>query len=363
MKEPHPIRHPRLIRGKILSGPATIPARSDTTRSPTGEPPVSASPLSLEHLARLIAPALDCAPEALALTPIATGKHNRSFWVDGAGDRAVLRIAPPDDAGFLFYEKRMMRQEPALHRLLVGRTTLPVAPILAHDFSRESIDRDWVLMAGLPGAPMSVRPLSAAQRARALAQTGAALAQLHRLTAPDCLGQNSYGYLGAHAPMPPQPTWADAFHLMWHLLLDDVVVCGAYSDDEADRMRRLLDRHARHFARPVPASLLHMDIWAQNLLVDAAGNLTGLVDFDRALWGDVEIEFAVLDYCGISEAAFWEGYGQDRDTSLPAQIRRLFYLLYEMQKYMPIAIWRRRDWPRALEHKARCLALAEQLDK
>ncbi|OUL36382.1 hypothetical protein BV372_08175 [Nostoc sp. T09] len=59
--------------------------------------------------------------------------------------------------------------------------------------------------------------------------------------------------------------------------------------------------------------MLHMDVWFQNILVDSAGNVTGLVDFDRALWGDPEIEFAVLDYCGISEPAFWRGYGRERD--------------------------------------------------
>lgn len=41
-----------------------------------------------------------------------------------------------------------------------------------------------------------------------------------------------------------------------------------------------------------------------NILIDNQGSVTGIVDFDRALWGDVEIEFAVLDYCGISEPAF-----------------------------------------------------------
>ena len=96
-------------------------------------------------------------------------------------------------------------------------------------------------------------------------------------------------------------------------------------------------------------------------LIDEQGNVTGLVDFDRALWGDVEIEFAVLDYCGISEPPFWEGYGTPRDTSEPARIRQVFYLLYELQKYMPISVWRRNDRVRAAQYKAQSLALAEQL--
>ena len=115
--------------------------------------------------------------------------------------------------------------------------------------------------------------------------------------------------------MEPQPDWPSAFHVMWHNLLDDIERCGGYTPEEAARMRRMLDRHMAVFDRPVPASLLHMDVWAENILADGAGRLTGLIDWDRACWGDPEIEFAVLDYCGISKPAFWEGYGAERETS------------------------------------------------
>jgi fructosamine-3-kinase len=148
---------------------------------------------------------------------------------------------------------------------------------------------------------------------------------------------------------------------MWNLLLDDVVACGGYTPEDAGFMRRLYDGHARHFERPVTASLLHMDIWGPNILTDDQGHVTGLVDFDRALWGDVEIEFAVLDYCGISEPPFWEGYGAQRDTSRPAEIRRLFYLLYEVQKYIPIYIWRGKDPVEAARYVEHSRLIARQL--
>ena len=68
----------------------------------------------------------------------------------------VLRIAPPDDRSrMLFYEHRMMRQEPGLHALLRERTDVPVPAILAHDFGHAEIDRDYLLMERLPGTPIS----------------------------------------------------------------------------------------------------------------------------------------------------------------------------------------------------------------
>jgi fructosamine-3-kinase len=257
-----------------------------------------------------------------------------------------------------------MRQEPQLHALVRAHTSIPVAAIVAHDFSRTRLDRDYLLLTALPGVPLSeAPPLPPAQLDGVLRQVGRYLRELHALTAPTCLGVEAYGYLGAHRPMEPQPTWAAAFGVMWNRLLDDVVASGCYTASEAQALRDLLVHHRAHFDRPVASCLLHMDVWSQNILVDAGGTVTGLVDFDRALWGDVEIEFAVLDYCAISAPAFWAGYGRPRDTSPSALIRRQFYLLYEVQKYMPIAVWRRKDRAEALRYKRRSLALAAQVGR
>jgi aminoglycoside phosphotransferase (APT) family kinase protein len=306
-------------------------------------------------LTQLVAAHLPVDPDRLGFEPIHTGKHNTSYYVAGVDDGLVLRISPPDDAGFLFYERRMMAQEPQLHALLRAETAVPVAEILAYDDSRRLVDRDYLLMERLPGHALTDARLAPRQVDGVLEQVGVYLAQMHTLVA------DSYGYLGAHRPMQPQATWVAAFTVMWNKLLDDVVACGGYTADEADAMRRLLDIYRPHFDRSVPASLLHMDVWSQNILVDEAGCVTGLVDLDRALWGDPEIEFAVLDYCGISEPAFWQGYGRDRDTSFSAQIRARFYLLYEVQKYIVIRIWRRNDPAQALQYKRRSFSLAGPL--
>jgi aminoglycoside phosphotransferase (APT) family kinase protein len=321
---------------------------------------VPSEAIDLSELVRLVAAHLHVDPITLQLVPIATGKHNSSFWVVGGQNRWVLRVAPPDSTGLLFYERRMMRQEPLLHELIRSRTSIPVAEIITADFTRDHLDRDYLLMTALPGIPLSEASLCADRQNQVLQQVGAYLHQLHQLTAVDCLGIEGYGYIGSHHPMEPQPTWAETFCVMWNLLLDDVVASGCYTSGERQFMSSLLDQHLAHFDN-ADSRLLHMDIWSQNILVDPLGNVTGLVDFDRALWGDPEIEFAVLDYCSISEPAFWTGYGMERNQSAAAQIRQQFYLLYEIQKYMPIAVWRRQDQQRALSFKQKSLALTTNL--
>jgi aminoglycoside phosphotransferase (APT) family kinase protein len=310
-------------------------------------------------LTGLAARHLDADPDGLVVRSSTTGKFNTTYFVEGGRRPLVLRIAPTDDRSrMLFYEHRMMRQEPGLHALLRERTDLPVPAVLAHDFSRRDIDRDYLVMERMPGMPISgLASLGQRSLEEILREVGRCLRQVHGLTG------DRYGYVGEHRPMEPQPDWPGAFALMWNQLLDDVERCGGYRLDEASRMRRLLDRHIRVFDRAVPASLLHMDVWAENILADEQGRLTALIDWDRSLWGDPEIEFAVLDYCGISEPAFWEGYGAERERSPEAEVRRIFYLLYEVQKYIVIRRARGDDPGRANAYRQQSLRMAETLER
>jgi aminoglycoside phosphotransferase (APT) family kinase protein len=290
---------------------------------------------------------------------ISTGKFNDSFFATlDDGREVVVRVAPPDDAGFLFYERGMMAQEPGIHRLLRESTSIPVAEVLLHDDTRRVIGRDFLVMARLPGRAMSGLALSRATVDRILEQTGRHLRELH-----DTCRDTRYGYLGEHRPMEPADSWCDAFRVMWALLIADIRSCGVYDAEEARAACATLDRHLSHFDRRVPSCLLHMDIWAQNILVDGVGRVTGLVDWDRALWGDVEIEFAVLDYCGISEPAFWRGYGRERDASPAAQIRGVFYYLYELQKYIVIRTLRSGSPEDAARYKAHTWRILARLER
>jgi len=297
----------------------------------------------VEDLRRAVGKHVDD-PQA-TFEPIRTGHFNTSYFVRTRDGDLVLRIAPPDDTGVLFYERRMMAQEPEVHDLVRTHTSVPVAEILAYDTTRDVLDRDFLLMRRLPGEALSEVSLSPRSVERVFTQVGEALAQIHGLR------RDRYGYLGAHRCMEPQPDWPRAFTVMCNRLIDDIERCDGYDAGEAAFLRRLLDTHIGALPHHPGACLLHMDIWAQNILCDRDGNLTGLVDFDRALWGDPEIEFAVLDYCGVSVPAFWSGYGQARDASPEAHVRQLFYYLYEVQKYIVIERLRRGNAARADQYR------------
>ncbi len=287
---------------------------------------------------------------------IPTGRFNDSFFVSTDSRELVLRIAPPQNTGLIFYEKNMMAQEPGLHKIIREQTDIPVPDIYVYDTSHSVIDSDYLIMEKIDGtAATDASFLSQEQWDKVLYQVGGYLRELHSITG------RKYGYLGEHHPMEPQRDWGSAFGIMWEKLVNQIMEVEGYSKEEGDFFLKLLDNAKEIFRHNPPSSLLHMDVWHQNIIVDESGSVTGIIDWDRALWGDVEIEFAVLDYCGISEPAFWEGYGIKRDFSYEAQIRNVFYLLYEIQKYIIIYATRRHNPSTMEQYRNHAFALAQKL--
>ncbi len=304
---------------------------------------------SAEQLRELVAARTGRIPQAL--NPIKTGKFNTSYLLDMGEDTWVARVAPPPDSVFCFYEKDMMRQEPGIHRLLLSETDVPVAPVVFIDFTRETVPTDVMVLKRLPGDPLSDRLLSGTQRSQALYELGAHLCAVHNLQTAQ------YGYLGEHAPLAPESSWKAAFAAMWRALVDDVRSVGEYTEEEAACLLSFLGERSAAFEHNPPASLLHMDVWEQNILINSDGHVTGLLDWDRALYGDPEIEFAVMDYCGMTGESFWKGYGRERPSGPDADTRRTAYLLYEIQKYIVIEKGRNGSVQRARQFKDRVFSV------
>lgn len=283
------------------------------------------------------------------------GKFSQTFRVNGTWRQYVVRVAPPDSMLQLFYERRMMRQEPEIHRRIQAETDIPTPDIVHFDFSRQDIDRDYLIMPLLPGTPLSGANLTRSAWDRALCEWGRQIAKLHTIVD----AQNRFGYLGENHPMEPQSSWAAAFREMFRLELNDIVATGIYSRQIAQLALDLLDSQIEVFDHCPTSRLLHGDIWGTNLLVTEDGSVTGVLDFDRACWGDIEWDLAIAEYCGVTQKPFWEGYGTEVETHEgDAKIRRMFYLLYEHQKYVIIALSsRRRDPAGARRYASECLEI------
>lgn len=286
---------------------------------------------------------------------ISTGKFNESYYVLLDKDEYVLRIAPADSTEVLFYENKMMRKEPEIHRIVQENTTIPVPLIIDYDFSHSIVDRDWLLMERIPGRALSETYGNSIKMNKMFFTLGKFIKELHLIKG------DKFGYPENESTGPMKQNWYNAFKIMWTNLLRDILKTGIYKFNNVDELNNLLDYHSNAFNQITKSSLLHMDVWAQNILINRDGVITGIIDWDRSLWGDPEIEYAVLEYCGTSPPQFWEGYGTQPLKDDNYEIRRLFYILYEHQKYIFIRAMRDNNRNLAQRYAEESLKLAEKL--
>ena len=276
------------------------------------------------------------------VNPAGAGHYNDSYYLDGKQGGFVLRVAPADDVPKLFYEVDMMRSEVNIHRLVGERTDVPIPKIVYHDFSREVIDTDYLIMEYIEGIPGLFD-----QR-----ELGRHVRQIHSI------GADRYGYPDRMAPTGDN--WPDIFHVYVRMILGDCTSCGVIGRNEYEYILSMYDRH-RDAVVDVAPHLLHLDLWAQNILT-VNGRITALLDFDRGLYGDPELEFAVLDTYGYSSPEFFEGYGTPRPSDANAQIRRRLYMVYELIKYAFIRVARGGSLSTGRSHLVQCKRILEEID-
>jgi fructosamine-3-kinase len=276
------------------------------------------------------------------ISPVGSGHYNDSYYLDSDTERFVLRIAPPDNVPKLFYEIDMMKSEPAIHKLVKEHTDIPVPEIIFYDFSRQTLDTDYLIMNYLSGSPGYFDEK----------QLGRFVRQLHGIKSDIC------GYPERKAPTGK--SWPQIFNTYTELIFKDCLSCEVIDEKEYDYFLSRYKKHQNAIEQVAP-SLLHLDLWSQNILA-VNGEITGILDFDRGLYGDIELEFAVLDTYGYSTDEFFEGYGLARLADRSAQIRQRLYIVYELIKYAFIRTTRNKNFSTGRNHVAQCRRILREIE-
>lgn len=276
------------------------------------------------------------------VSSIGAGHYNDSYYVNLDSDKFVLRIAPPDSTPKLFYEIDMMKSEVNIHRQVREHTDVPVPEIVYYDFSQDVIERDYLIMEYLEGNSGFFDEK----------ELGRYVRQIHAIKSDRC------GYPERAAPTGEN--WPDIFYTYVELIFNDCLSCGVIDNDEYGHFLLIYDKH-RNVITEVSPSLLHLDLWTQNIL-NVNGRITAILDFDRGLYGDPELEFAVLDTYGYSTPEFFKGYRKPRPVDSAAQIRRKLYIVYELIKYAFIRVARGKSMSTGRNHVAHCKRILEGLE-
>ena len=243
------------------------------------------------------------------------------------GRRVVVKTAPTDTHKLLTYEHDLLRTEALVYGLADGRPELLMPTVLLTDYTRAVLPSDVLVVSHLPGTPMLDADLAGdeVRTHRLETDLGAYLARQHTLTA------TRFGYPNAEAGLQAD-TWPEAFALVIEALLADAERWGTVLP--VDEIRAALTRHADALAAVTTPVLVHTDLWPGNLFVDpATGELVGVIDTERALWGDPLFDLVGADpmWDGVSErllAGYARESGATWDIAVPDAATRL--LLYRV---------------------------------
>jgi aminoglycoside phosphotransferase (APT) family kinase protein len=237
------------------------------------------------------------------------------------GRRCVLKVAPPPDVAVLTYERDILRAEVEAIALVRERTTLPAPAVLWFDASHRRVPSDLFVMEHLPGTSLaSLRStLDADQQAAVEAQLAGMLRELHAIEGT---------WFGYAAPGSVHvPTWSAGFVAMLDGVLDD----GEHRDVNLpapyDELRTMARRRSDALDEVRVPRLVHWDLWDANVFVHPDSlQVTGVIDFERVLWGDplMEAQFRAK----ATDPAFIEAYGSPVITTDGSRERRLLYDTY-----------------------------------
>jgi aminoglycoside phosphotransferase (APT) family kinase protein len=213
----------------------------------------------------------------------------------------VLKIAPA--APGLTYEHDLLATEAEYYRLVPG----PVPSVVG-------AGPGFLLMTEVPGVPWHGAEVTGREARRR--ELGGIVAGLHTVTG------TGFGYLQD----PPHPTWPSAFAAMVDAVLADAVRYGVRLPRPAAEIAHLVRRHEPLLELVTTPVLVHFDLWDGNILLDG-DRVSGIIDAERAFWGDPVAEFVSLTLFHDLDAPLLAGYGAARFDA-PARRRLALYRVY-----------------------------------
>lgn len=235
------------------------------------------------------------------------------------GRTAVMKVSPPPHVTLLRYERGLMKVEAEAMRLAASWGA-PVPQVLWLDETHTHLDSSVLVMEWCRGDLMKhVRPaLSVDQQAVVDRQVAHWLRRFHEHTAHD------FGLFADDAARFER--WSDAFIDLYDMVIADARDAEVVLPRSYDELAAIPRRHADALDVVTVPRFVHWDLWDQNVFVDPATlQVTGLIDFERALWGDplMEVNFAIK----ADDPAYLGEYGPVF-TDEAGRLRRRLYDLY-----------------------------------
>ena len=281
---------------------------------PSGDNP---NPVTAEQILTMCQRAFGSGIQVVSARELGGGTFNRAFLITLPDQQVILRIAPHPTKELVWHEQHLMHREHHIGPFFAAVAQLMPRTLMT-DFTRQVIDCDYVFQSFIAGERWEdvAESLTAEESTPLWEQFGQITRTIH-----DTLGTT----FGGPYPMTEFQTWSET-------ILDRLGrVMQAMTQAQLDMtdMQSVFAAVQKH--TPVldtlrQPHLLHGDLWLFNILIQrdstgAAPKIVGILDADRAWWGDPLADWTMFVLAKSASAetqpmhdSFWRGYGELEQT-------------------------------------------------
>ena len=247
---------------------------------------ITKAKISELQIHELIKFAFGSSVSAASITELSDGMYNTALKITLSDNlNTVLKVSPPQDTKVLRYEKNIMETEVSVLNQIRACTSVPVPKVYYFDHKHSVVDSDYFFMEYIEGVPLNKLhdKLRDEQVKTISGSLGTFTAQMQ------AIHSDYFGYISQKDKR--FPCWADAFVSMIRELLDDAADINEELPIRGAELLAMIEECYAILNLVKTPSFIHKDLWEGNVFVDAATTqITGIVDFERALYGDTLLE-------------------------------------------------------------------------
>lgn len=230
------------------------------------------------------------------------------------GKESILKIAPSPEITVMTYERNIMEAEVSAMKLIAERVDIPVSKVEYYDSSCTICNAPYFFMEKLKGKSLfSLKSiLSNEEKKMFNKKVGSLNQKINQVT------NKKFGYLGQKELQGVD--WYKVFRNMLKAVFKNAHDISLDLKIPYKQLLTLLEVDKPIFDEVKTPRLVHWDLWDGNIFIEN-GQVTGLIDWERSLWGDPLMEVGFRSY--FQNVEFIEGYGLDGFT--PEEQRRILW--------------------------------------
>jgi len=287
------------------------------------------------------------------------GLFNTTYQIASESTRTawVLRAGPVRRELLLPFEHRLMEAECLVYGFMEERG-IPCPRVTASDFAKREVDRDYTIAEYIESVPLSDEAVPDAAKDVLFEEAGRWTARLHAIEGP------KFGRVSDIVKGGGDADWGR--YLTAHVaeIGESCSRFGVMDESSVRRIVRAFEDHADLYRSVIVPRLVHADLWSGNVLVRRGPDgsefeLAALIDADRAMYGDIDFEFASP---WMMNEAFLRGYGHRPAGSADSTKLASYKLVYAL---IDAYVWKvQYNNPIESENNVkRTLALLDSLEK